>query len=121
MIYNILINTYLFNENRDRALDNILSTCIPFGVLLYKKESSCRSIIEFGNGTSISFWDENKYYAWLMDGTATMPDGFKYTWKGRPSAKNMYRLQKAIDRYVSSIFIEPKRIEYSAWSPKDFV
>ena len=97
MIYRLLLRTLIFNEAKDNFYDKLLLKCLESGVdeiLEYEKHNV---EVVFYNGIKFSFWNYNKYYAWLTDGCFTLPNQKKIHFKGsRPSAKAMYLLEKQL-------------------------
>jgi len=104
LYYKIRLGTLLFNDEANRAVTLHLKECLRYDILnvgLGQFEGEVR----FANGVVYRFWNNNKYYAWLSEGTFsdayTDEIIYRYT-NGRPSAKMMWKFKKEIERFDSN-------------------
>lgn len=57
-------------------------------------------IITFSNGWQFTYWDGNRYYAWLSYGTFRNHRGFLWQYeKGHVKASTMWKLKTTIEKY----------------------
>jgi len=94
--YRIKLGTLIFSYEYDEKLDMIVKVLICGDFKISNKYDG----ITFENyAYKITVWDNNKYYAWLSEGSfENKITGSKYEWKdGRPSIKSMYLLKKRLD------------------------
>jgi len=105
---------YSFANPEDDVVSEMLKSCIGYGIRsLDTRESHYISIL-FKNDISFRFWNSNRYYAWMMQGSfkdeQTEKDIYSYK-DGRASAELMWILKKQIAKYYGEIISERDNIE----------
>jgi hypothetical protein len=92
-------------------------------LLIYLEEVGIKSVeykrgyfgctITFNDGTTYSFWNENKWFAWMVSGEITFSNGKKLEWKDRmPSSEVLYKYR----RYIRKIKKDPDS-DYTEYLP----
>lgn len=83
----------MMNYGHDHILSSILSNAMDSGIKSISSISRYYISIKFNNGSEMNAWHENRYYAWLSQGSIINKDGSEYMWKdARPSRAVMARL-----------------------------
>jgi hypothetical protein len=91
---------FIFNYEIDSFLNSILNQCLKSGLKSVNSESSFYATIIFNNGIKFTYWNVNRYYAWLKKGVFEFPDGNTYNYDdARPSAKTMYKMRRALENF----------------------
>lgn len=81
----------------DYAVDKALSDGVQSGLESVDSRGPYLTTATFKNGTIFTFWNENKYYAWMKRGTFKFENGSQYHYdNARPSAKTMYLMMCAL-------------------------
>lgn len=78
--------------NKDDYLDFILSRCIESGLKDIKSSERFYATITFNNGIEYTYWNANKYHAWLSEGRI---GNYNY-YNCRPSRKTMRKFRKLL-------------------------
>lgn len=83
----------IFSFPIDFTLDKALKECIESGLKSINSTSPHHTTAKFNNGTKFTYWNSNKYHAWLSEGVFEFSNGNKYAYKDvRPKAKTMYSM-----------------------------
>lgn len=99
--YRFRLLTFLMNHKKDLLACDILIACLNSGIKNVRDDNYRRLAIEFNNGVEAIFWDSNKYYAWLADGTFKRNNKVLYSYSSKMvSAKLMFKLEEALKEHV---------------------
>ena len=97
-----------FNYPYNRDYDNFLIDCLVTGIRSYRYDIFDGEVV-FNNNIRYTFWNSNKFYAWLQtaafqDMTTFQPGyGIGLTrFSGRPSAKTMYFFNRALKNWLNA-------------------
>ena len=100
-ILNSLYYWFLYGCN-----NKIFVTSIKLDILLiYLKEFGIKSIenstyhikIIFNDGTKLRFWNENRWYSWMSNGTIEFSDGKCFSWNDKmPRNEVLYEFKKVV-------------------------
>ncbi len=91
----------MMNHRVDKALDSILRKLMKVGIRTVTREGFSYIDITFNDGSKMTAWDHNKYYAWLRNGAITHPNNVSimYNWDGaRPKKSTMVKLCKMLGK-----------------------
>lgn len=84
----------------DPVINGLLSNAIDYGIRSISTKNEYYIDVEFGDGSVMSAWNANRYYAWLNCGTFTQANGVKYKWlESRPKRSTMNKFYKAISSH----------------------
>ena len=101
-IYYRFKTSMFFNYPYDRIVDEKIKSLIKIGIKSIE-DNDYTCIVTFKDNSTYLFWNVNKYYAWLKQGSfKNETDSFSYI-DARPSAKTMYLFDKAISEHLSKI------------------
>lgn len=99
-MYYRLKTALLFNYDVDTALDKALKDGVKSGLKSVTSYDSYYTTAVFNNGTRLTYWNANKYYAWIKSGGFEFPNGEKYHFdNARPTAKTMYMMKCALANF----------------------
>jgi len=104
---------YDFSEMEDSAVVEMLKRCIGFGIRKIDTSESHYMTILFKNDIEYKFWDSNKYYAWMCQGSFTDVQKSKVLYHysaGRPSAELMWITKQMIAQYFGELLSENDNI-----------
>ena len=97
----IYLNTFMFNHRYSRELDDILKELLTKKIIKIDKEGYARIGVLFDDGSFADLWNENRYYAWLDQGTINMIDGRTYRYSlSRPKVTTMVKMLRKIQSYI---------------------
>jgi hypothetical protein len=89
-----------FNYPFDPALDKLLKDGLKSGLKSVATINKYEASAVFNNGMKLTYWNANKYYAWMNSACAELPSGNKYVFHdSRPSAKAMYMMIQALAKF----------------------
>lgn len=101
-----MLNGWGMNDRASRKLDIILIYMENIGIKSidipknYFGEDGAYIDIEFNDGTVMSAWNANRWYAWLSQGTINFSNGEKLDWNGtRPRHEIIYKLKKIVKKW----------------------
>ena len=90
----------LYEENS--GVTSLLRACLDSGILEVGPPQEYHRIVTFNNGVRYSFWNANKYYAWMSEGEFYDEVDKKTLLRyhsSRPSWKYVFRTKKAIQKF----------------------
>jgi hypothetical protein len=84
----------------DRFVDRLFRNSLYSGIKELKKDTH-HIEVTFNDGVTINAWNANKWYAWLSHNGFVHKEGkLIHKWNDvRPSAKTMFKLNRAMKRY----------------------
>jgi len=90
----------MFNHRYSSELDDILKELLTKKIIKIDKEGAARIGVLFDDGSFADLWNENKYYAWLDQGTIKLINGRDYTYAGkRPKVTTMVKMLRKIQSF----------------------
>lgn len=87
------------NHRVDRVLNSLLTKALDSGIKTVTSTGSYYFKVTFNDGSILTAWNSNRYYAWLSSGYFTYPKEHDkvYKWSdARPYKSTMARLYKML-------------------------
>ena len=84
----------------------------PTGILEIKGTDDFISSILFKDDSTIHFWNANRWYAWMDQGTMKFSNGKELTWyHNTPSYETLYKYKKIVKKFDKQKMIEHYNID----------
>jgi len=97
--YRFLLFESMFNYDENYVYTNLLQTCIKSGIQKIEDIPYMYKRVTFNNNIVYTYWNENKYYAWLSIATIVHSDTTNQFKECRPSIKTMYQFKKLLENF----------------------
>jgi hypothetical protein len=98
-MYYRLKTSLFFNYEIDWTLDKAIRLGVESGIEKIYSKSNYFAVCIFKNGTEFTFWNVNRYHAWIARGEIKFREGYVYEFSDcRPSAKTMYKFMQELKK-----------------------
>jgi len=98
-MYYRLKTSLFFNYKIDWTLDKAIILGVESGIEKIYSKSNYFAVCVFKNGTELTFWNVNRYYAWIASGEIKFKNGYTYDFSDcRPSAKTIYKFMQELKK-----------------------